>query len=369
MSGLNSGTTLNTRHLLPTSGYELQFCQAPWSESTRSGNCYSYALGDFRMDLSSKPQPGDVARKYDDLFSEYDLGKIPLWRDCVDIEKRILADGVAAWRLLGFSGKGSTVRKISMDGVPDPGYYKIVAVTDDVTGPPDTSTDYHFMRQDSYDMASIYTTPMYNHIGGRAFRTPLNPYEELGISAFVGGNKLERMGTGAIGRKPAYAAIVQPGRGGNLPPELSRSIVNTKIHVDRIPEYVIRDGNFLPDPFWIVGANPFNPDARAIVSKRAEALLRYFSGSELHRLTVEQAAKDCLHIVANPKAMPKKHMLIGLWSHKLGWASGPINTDGDGKLILDPRKARKQHGDLDYRNVCSSFQVMRGEGLASNVSM
>lgn len=366
----NAGTTLNTSHLLPTSGYEPAFNRGPWDEGVMSGNCYSYAIGDFRMGMSEKPQPGDISRRYADLHRNYNLGKSPLWRDCVDIEKRVIADGISAWRLLEFPGSGSVIRPARLEAPADPGHYKIVTLTDDTTGPPSEGTDYHFMRQDSCNLAQIYNLPMYGYLRGKEFTVGPNPYERLKVNAFTSGNRLERMGTGIVSGNPAFREVF-PDRDGpdGVPRDLVRSVVNVGIHVDRIPEHVIRSGNFIPDPFWIMGVNPFNPGSDALVDRRLPSLERIFEGRGmgLHALTVLQAARDCKTIRANPRAMPKKNVFIGLWSHKLGWGSHPINTDGDAKLILDPRHANKRHGDLNYSNVCKAFQVMREEGIASDV--
>lgn len=357
--------TLNTRHLLPLSGYEFEFSLEPWSESEMSANCYSYAVGHFKLGLSIKTQPGDVARLYDDLRRNYSLNSNALWRDCVDIKKRIHADGIATWRLLGFKGSGATMFPMSAEERAPPGYYKIMSVTDGVTGGPDEMTDYHLIRQDSANLRTLYTLPMYNYIDNSAFRVDKNPYEVLGLDPFVSGNHLEDIATGSLSERPEFDLISGFKDVGNVPARLVRSFTNVNIHVGRLPSYVIEEGNFIPDPFWIVGANPFNPDSDTIVARRERELLQLFAGRELHCKTIMQAALDCRRIRENPSLMPKKNMLIGLWSHKLGWASGPINSDGNSKLIFDPRRARKQHGDLHYTNNCSSFAVMRGQGLAA----
>jgi hypothetical protein len=44
------------------------------------------------------------------------------------------------------------------------------------------------------------------------------------------------------------------------------------------------------------------------------------------------------------------------FSHKQGWATGPLLYDADGKAILDPRKANRNYG-YKYTKYCSSFCV------------
>ena len=44
------------------------------------------------------------------------------------------------------------------------------------------------------------------------------------------------------------------------------------------------------------------------------------------------------------------------FSHKQGWATGPLLYDADGKVIKDPRKANRNYG-YKYTRYCSSFCV------------
>jgi hypothetical protein len=61
-----------------------------------------------------------------------------------------------------------------------------------------------------------------------------------------------------------------------------------------------------------------------------------------------------------PKKLPPKggSILIraNVWSHKLGWATGPLLYDAAGKVIKDPRKADRNYG-YNYTKYCSSFCV------------
>ena len=49
--------------------------------------------------------------------------------------------------------------------------------------------------------------------------------------------------------------------------------------------------------------------------------------------------------------------MANLWSHKRGWATGPLLTDSKGKMIKDPRKAGRDYPGLNYSKYCSSFCV------------
>jgi hypothetical protein len=46
-----------------------------------------------------------------------------------------------------------------------------------------------------------------------------------------------------------------------------------------------------------------------------------------------------------------------VFSHKRGWATGPLLTDAKGKVIKDPRKASRNYPGLNYETYCSSFCV------------
>ncbi len=46
-----------------------------------------------------------------------------------------------------------------------------------------------------------------------------------------------------------------------------------------------------------------------------------------------------------------------VFSHKRGWATGPLLTDARGKAIMDPRKASRNYPGLNYETYCSSFCV------------
>ena len=45
------------------------------------------------------------------------------------------------------------------------------------------------------------------------------------------------------------------------------------------------------------------------------------------------------------------------FSHKRGWATGPLVTGATGKLITDPRRTSRSYPGLNYNKYCSSFCV------------
>jgi len=52
---------------------------------------------------------------------------------------------------------------------------------------------------------------------------------------------------------------------------------------------------------------------------------------------------------------------VRIWSHKTGWAGGPLIVDASGKTITDPRKAdRNYKPGFHYTKFCSAYGVRRG---------
>jgi hypothetical protein len=52
---------------------------------------------------------------------------------------------------------------------------------------------------------------------------------------------------------------------------------------------------------------------------------------------------------------------VKLWSHKTGWAGGPLIVDASGKTITDPRKADRDYKPgFHYSKFCSAYGVRRG---------
>jgi len=56
---------------------------------------------------------------------------------------------------------------------------------------------------------------------------------------------------------------------------------------------------------------------------------------------------------------------VKLWSHKQGFATGPVLVDASGKTITDPRKANRAYPGLNYSKFCSAYMVKAGAGRAA----
>lgn len=60
---------------------------------------------------------------------------------------------------------------------------------------------------------------------------------------------------------------------------------------------------------------------------------------------------------------------VNLWSHKQGWAGGPLLVDASGKTIVDPRKANLNYRPgFHYSKFCSAWAVRRGMARTGNNS-
>lgn len=53
---------------------------------------------------------------------------------------------------------------------------------------------------------------------------------------------------------------------------------------------------------------------------------------------------------------------VRLWSHKQGFATGPVLVDASGKTIADPRRANRAYPGLNYSKFCSAYMVKAGAG-------
>ena len=73
---------------------------------------------------------------------------------------------------------------------------------------------------------------------------------------------------------------------------------------------------------------------------------------------------DKLNRTASGPVLPTGKVLdfnVKLWSHKTGWAGGPLIVDASGYTITDPRKAdRNYKPGFHYTKFCSAYGVRRG---------
>jgi len=70
---------------------------------------------------------------------------------------------------------------------------------------------------------------------------------------------------------------------------------------------------------------------------------------------------------ANPRMGKIIVFKCNLFSHKMGWATGPLLVDSCGKVIKDPRKACRKYG-LNYSKYCNSFCVASNKRVKVGVT-
>ena len=124
---------------------------------------------------------------------------------------------------------------------------------------------------------------------------------------------------------------------------------------EMFPEYMLE---FIIDPYWLLDISTFRNKKKA--HKRIETLKQTFSDNP----KILKTLNGTQNAIKFNKSV-SKNKLIGIWSHKLGWGTVPLNTDGNGKIIFNPTYALKYHGGYNYTNVCTVFQVLRGYGTTS----
>lgn len=56
---------------------------------------------------------------------------------------------------------------------------------------------------------------------------------------------------------------------------------------------------------------------------------------------------------------------VKLWSHKQGFATGPVLVDASGKTIRNPLTANRSYPGLNYSKFCSAYCVKAGAGRAA----
>lgn len=78
--------------------------------------------------------------------------------------------------------------------------------------------------------------------------------------------------------------------------------------------------------------------------------------------------------VHSPTAEPRKGDMVlvkraGVWSHKQGFATGPMLKDACGKVIKDPRKACRDYGRLNYSQFCGAWCVRPKAGKSAAAAL
>lgn len=324
--------------LLPISGYELNFKEHKkiFKTNVYGSNCYSYAMNhaEYNGTRKQKSVPGDVSKSLYNLLS-----KPTDWQSCNNAIQRILTDGKSVSKYLKL--KKPLVKKTSAFKKPSAGYRKILLVVESNEEPKGISTDFHFYAQNKLPIDNIYFQKRYTELCCNK-KIMNNYYVSYNIHPFTSNLKLKKFKCPSV--------LLFP---------LKRAIYNLKLHIDMIPHYSISS---MVDPFWLLNMDASNMNL-AFLQKRYKTMSKYLSSNEKKILYIAKC--QCKSILLGKSSPIDRSVQIGLWSHKLGWATTPLNTDGDGKLIINPEKCNRRHGSYDYDKSCQYFEILRGFGTSS----
>ncbi|NDH06526.1 hypothetical protein EBX93_11500 [bacterium] len=100
-----------------------------------------------------------------------------------------------------------------------------------------------------------------------------------------------------------------------------------------------------------------------------DALLRVPGGRDLAALARSLGVQPTQLLSPSPQPRAGDLVLVknaGVWSHKQGFATGPILRDACGKAITDPRAACRDYGPtLNYREYCGALCVKTRRGAGT----
>lgn len=318
----------------------------------QGSNCYSYAFNHIALNgqRPHKAVPG--------FLTKYLTGKkYPEtdWQVCEKhVKQRVLDDGktVSMFYNIGVPTvkevRGGSVRS-KLAKKPEKEYRRVVMVL----APGErrgVSTDFHFYAQRVIPVQELYNIKLKKYTSGNGAKV-VNPYHESNVHPTSSNLQIQRSYN--MGNTNCKAIMNTPETPNN------RAICNVVLHESIMPKHAMM---YIPDPFWMLDIQrheKLKRDLSEIIHRKMNSLLRELPKKE-HRRIVIRAAK-----LALKNRTTKKDKYVGIWMHKLGWGTGPLNTDGDGKLILNPMKAKKYHGGHDYKITCGVFDVLIGYGLTS----
>ena len=366
--------TFRSKHLCPISGSEWTFDdhRKIFRKNIQGSNCYSYALNHPEPNghRGNKSVPGDITSNVKNKsFPRTD------WQSCGNAIDRIIEDGktvtekrkVKKYKNVIVKCKGTI--KQQMQVKPPVGWRKFVLVVDSNDEPDGTPTDFHFYAQNKILVDKIYNIK-------RTIYTPShvkllnNPYNALNINAFCSNEHIKRSyrnivrnNTNNREKKLAFQMLME-----------NRALANIMLHVDMLPLYAY---DFIIDPWWIldINENMYSvSEIEDVVKMKAKLLISKVNKTnvsdtikDIYVKVINTAKKNCMSLIRKQSNPIPKNSVIGLWSHKLGWGTEPLNTDGNGKLILDPSKCSRKHSDhgYDYDVTCQAFFILRGFGHTS----
>lgn len=314
-------------------------------------NCYSYAFNHFSMNgrRPHKSVPGFITT----FVSGKEYPKTD-WQTCrKDVIQRVIDDGKMASKIYNIGV--NTVKEVNGKNVlaklkkkPEDRYRRVVMVIAPDGERKGVSTDFHFYAQRPVPFSDIYKLDTHVYTTNVIDRSR-NPYNVAGIHPNTSNLRIKQEADrGNTSCFKLLNTVSDPNK---------RAKTNITLHEKMFPKHM---QTFIPNPFWLLDIPPHQQkkeNTRQIVILKAQSLSREIPQ---FKKIIEAAKTACL---SNKPYKGNKR--VGIWTHKLGWGTRPLNTDGDGKLIFDPIQANKCHGGYDYKIVCGVFDVMVGYGITS----
>lgn len=335
------------KYTLPLTGTEKTFIDHSkgFEHHIGGSNCYSYAMNHFETNQNrpNKTVPGDAFK-----MKMSKSHKFTDWQSCGNAIQRVLDDGTVVQKY--YKLKKKIIKKGKEKIKCETGYRKICMVVETNAEPKGVPTDFHFYAQNKISVTDLYNM---KRVVYPQSETP-NIYHELGINAFSSSLHIKRMSDHKQNKKSKIEFLIK-----------NRSEININLHVETIPKYML---DFIVDPWWILDL-PQGRRSKQHVLKKVSILKSLFESKPLHKKVLNIAKEQALQNLKGKKLI-NKLAVIGIWSHKLGHATKPLNTDGDKKLIFHPGKANRNHGsNYDYDKVCQYFQVLSGWGTSDLVDI
>lgn len=340
------------KYLLPVNGYEKTFLDQSkgYKNNITGANCYSYAMDHFETNKTrpNKTVPGDLV--FDVMRKKHPFTD---WQTCKAVINRIRNDGIIAKKLHKLNipvvkmMKGSLV---TQEKKMPPLYYRkvcvVVETNEEKKGVP---TDFHFYAQNKILLKELYNSKRVCY----PKKDYKNIYNEANINAFLPSLHIKRkMNGSSVKRRMLLKTILN-----------RRPVINFNIHVSYIPPYMI---DFIPDPFWLLDIPIGKRNKKTVKAQfcKLHKIFKHYSPKkkEIYMKLLFATVHEAILILNKKKAPMSRNMVIGLWSHKLGHATAPLNTDGNFHLIFNPRLASRYHGSYDYDKVCRYFLVLSGYG-------
>jgi hypothetical protein len=291
------------------------------------------------------------------------------WQTCTNAITRILDDGKIASENLKLKRRltvktcGKTI-KLQMKRKPPPGYRKIVLVVEDKAEPKGIPSDFHFYAQNRITVGDFYNQPrVVSLCCGK--KIIANPYEKLNMDYNMSNFRLESK----LKKRNAEQGLnTDTSRIRNtLVNPLQRSETNINLHIDMVPKYAVL--KFIPRPLWLIDIYADSYDEQSIKERCNLLISKLRNNSGLDNILKIELVKRCcklsLKIIKGKLSQVPKSQTIGMWSHKLGWGTVPLNTDGNGKFIFDPSRCNRKHGHYSYGKTCQAFNVLCGYGVSS----